>query len=125
MKLLTKEIEEKFKKYPIGSQEGKGLNAKVLVKFFNPAGAGTWFILEAEKMDDGDYEMYGYCHLGYDDLAEFGYVMLSELQEFKGTFGLGIERDKFLGDVTLEEAFKKTGIEIPAWLREDDEDDVG
>lgn len=36
MKLLTKEIIEKLKNYPIGSQDGLGLNAKVLVKVFQP-----------------------------------------------------------------------------------------
>ena len=40
MKLVTKELEKEFKKYPIGSQEGLGDEAKVLVKYFNPCGAG-------------------------------------------------------------------------------------
>ena len=52
MKLLTKEIEEKFNSHPFGSQDGLGGNAEVLVKYFNPTGAGTWLITEAEKEDD-------------------------------------------------------------------------
>ena len=41
MKLITKELERTFSKYPIYSQEGMMLDAKVIVKYFNPAGAGT------------------------------------------------------------------------------------
>ena len=33
MKLITKEIEKKFENFPLYSQNGKGLNAEVLVKF--------------------------------------------------------------------------------------------
>ncbi|UKI27088.1 MAG: DUF2958 domain-containing protein [Bacilli bacterium] len=57
-----------------------GGKAKVLVKYFNPVGAGTWLITEGNKLENGDYEMFGYCHLGDDDFAELGYVMLSELE---------------------------------------------
>lgn len=41
MKLITKEIIKLFEKYPIGSQDGKGGDATVIVKFFYPAGAAT------------------------------------------------------------------------------------
>ena len=36
MKLLTKDLEEKLKEYPLGSQDGKLGNSKVIAKFFNP-----------------------------------------------------------------------------------------
>ena len=49
--LMTKELEKKFEKYPIGSQEGKMEDAEVVVKYFNPCGAGTWLITEGEKQD--------------------------------------------------------------------------
>ena len=78
MKLITQELEKIFEKYPIGSQDGLGGKAKVIAKFFNPTGVGTWLITEAEKTENGDYEMFGYCHLGDDEMAELGYVMLSE-----------------------------------------------
>ena len=92
MKLLTKELEEKFEKYPLGSQDGKGGNAEVLVKYFNPCGAGTWLITEAEKQEDGDYLLYGYCHIFE---WEWGTVMLSELENLQLPFGLKIERDLY------------------------------
>lgn len=117
MKLMTKELEKKFEKYPLGSQDGLLGQAKVIAKFFNPMGVGTWFITEAEKQEDGDYEMFGYCHLGDDEFAEFGYVMLSELQAIKGPLGMGIERDLYLSkDCTLIEALKQTSMRVPDYL---------
>ena len=120
---MTEELEKEFNKYPLGSQDGLGGKAKVIAKYFNPMGVGTWFITEAEKQENGDYEMFGYCHLGDDELAELGYVMLSELQAIKGPFGIGIERDLYLSkDCTLIEALKQAGIEIPGYLLEKEAD---
>lgn len=124
MKLMTKELEKEFEKYPLGSQDGLLGQAKVIAKFFNPMGVGTWFITEAEKQEDGDYEMFGYCHLGDDELAEFGYVMLSELQAIKGPLGMGIERDLYLSkDCTLIEALKQTSMKVPDYLLENVEEE--
>jgi len=94
MKLITKEVENKFLKYPIGSQDGKGKDALVIAKFFNPCGAGTWLITEAEK-DGDDWCMFGYCNITD---WEWGYVMLSELISVKLPFGLTVERDMHVPD---------------------------
>jgi len=124
MKLMTKELEKEFEKYPLGSQDGLLGQAKVIAKFFNPMGVGTWFITEAEKQENGDYEMFGYCHLGDDELAEFGYVMLSELQAIKGSLGMGIERDLYLSkECTLIEALKQTSMKVPDYLLKDVEEE--
>lgn len=77
MKLMTKELEEKFKSYPLYSQEGKCFDATVVVKYFNPYGPGTWLITEGEKQPDGDWLFFGYCNIY---VWEWGYVMLSELE---------------------------------------------
>jgi len=92
MKLLTKEIERKLEAYPYRSQDGKGLDAKVIVKFFNPMGSGTWLITEGEKQTYGDWLLYGYCNIFQ---WEWGSVMLSELESVCLPFGLGIERDLY------------------------------
>ena len=95
MKLLTKEIERKFESNTLYSLDEKGIDgmdAEVLVKYFNPCGAGTWLIVEAEKQEDGDYLLYGYCHILE---WEWGYVLLSELENLKLPFGLTIERDLY------------------------------
>jgi hypothetical protein len=90
MLLMTKELEKKFQKYPLYSQEDKGMESDVVVKYFNPCGAGTWLITEGEKQEDGDWLFYGYCHLFE---WEWGYVTLSELESVVLPFGLGIERE--------------------------------
>lgn len=94
MKLITKEIEKKLEERPIGSTDGKGFDAEVVVKFFNPYGLGTWLITEGEKQEDGDWLLYGYCQI-YE--WEWGYVLLSELQNFSASplYPLGIERDRY------------------------------
>ena len=120
MKLITKEIEKKFEEFPLYSQDGKGLNAEVLVKFFNPTGVGTWYITEANKLEDGDYEMFGYCYLGDDENAEFGNVLLSDLEHIKLPYGLKIERDMYLENgINLGNALKRDGIKIPDFLIND------
>ena len=93
MELLTKEIIERFKKYPLYSQDGKGEDSVVLVKYFNACGSGTFLITEAEQQEDGDWLLFGYCHIFE---WEWGYVLLSELQNLKLPFGLTIERDLYI-----------------------------
>lgn len=93
MLLMTKELEKKFEKYPIGSQEGLMEDAEVVVKYFNPAGSGTWLITEGEKQENGDWLMFGHCHIFE---WEWGYVLLSELEAVRLPFGLGIERELYV-----------------------------
>ena len=93
-KLMTKEIEKLIAKYPYLSQDGKGLDAKVLVKFFLPCGGATWYITEGEKTENGDYILYGWATLGYG--YEFGSVSLNELENLKVKFMwsyVQVERD--------------------------------
>lgn len=95
MELLTDKIEQRFEKYPLYSQENKGMNSTVIVKYFNPVGAETWLITEAEKQADGDWLLFGYCHIF---CWEWGYVSLKELQALRLPFGLTVERDLYITD---------------------------
>lgn len=98
MKLLTAEIIRKLERHPFGSQEGKGDNAKVLVKFFG-GGAYTFLVTEAEKQEDGDWMLFGKATHGFE--WEWGYTMLSEIENMKfPPFGLGVERDMYLAPNT-------------------------
>ncbi len=118
MKLLTQELEEKFKQYPLGSQDGKMGNAELIAKFFNPTGAGTWYITEGSKLDNGDYEMFGYCHLGDDELAEFGSILLSELENIELPLGLSIEQDLYVPKRTdLMTAMIRDGMRVPDFIK--------
>ena len=101
MKLLTKALETSLPAY--GAQDGKGDEAIVYCKVFYPAGAATWFITEFDA-ENGNF--FGLCDL-YGDGGELGSVSLAELQEFKGRFGLGIERDLHWNRCTLGEAKAK------------------
>lgn len=105
MKLMTKELERKFEKYPLGSQEDKGHEAEVLVKYFNPCGAGTWLITEGEKLNNGDWILFGLCNILE---WEWGYLSLNELEEIELPYGMKIERDlytnkKYIKDFVDEE----------------------
>ena len=125
MKLITKEIEEKFEKFPLGSQDGLGKDAQVIVKFFNPIGVGTWLITEGNRLENGDYEMFGYCHLGDDECAEFGYVMLSELENIKLPLGMEIERDRYYPkDINILDAIDREGFTIPTVLKNEEEKEM-
>ena len=108
MKLWTKELERKAAQFPLGSQDGKGLDATVFVKFFNPYGAGTWLCTSAKRQEDGDYLLFGYCHIFE---WEFGYVMLSELENLKLPFGLTIERDLYSKGTVRELCGEEYGYE--------------
>lgn len=113
MELVTKKLEKKLEKYPIYSQEDLLYDAKVIVKYFNPVGVGTWLITEAEKKENGKYLFYGYCHLGDNQNAEFGYVSQEDLENIKLPYGLKIERDLYLSeDTTVKDEMKYLGIDI-------------
>jgi hypothetical protein len=102
MKLLTKELEQRF--VEVGSQE-KEKDPIVIAKFFDPTGPGTWFATEydpSEKMFFGYVTLYG---LGSAE-DEFGMFGLKELEKAKCRFGLGIERDLHFGEKKLSEVKK-------------------
>ena len=118
MKLLTQELEEKFKQYPLGSQDGKMGNAELIAKFFNPTGVGTWYITEGNRLENGDYEMFGYCHLGDDEFAEFGSILLSELENIELPLGLSIEQDLYVPKRTdLMTAMIRDGMRVPDFIK--------
>ena len=107
MKLLTRTVEKAFEKYPLRSQDGKGLDAKVIVKYFNPYGSGTWLITEAEKQENGDWLLFGYFFIHE---WEWGYVLLSEIKNARVTkFKLGLERDLYTKLGTVKEYLEEYG----------------
>lgn len=125
MKLMNKGLEKEFEKYPLGSQDGLLGDAKVIVKYFNPVGIGTWLITEGNKLENGDYELFGYCHLGDNQNAEFGYVNLSQLENLQLPFGMKVERDLYLPkNCNLSEAMERTGIEVPSYFNKDNTEEA-
>jgi hypothetical protein len=100
MKLLTKKIKDKLRKAGLYGNENSVYESEVIVKLFNPSGTGTWYIIGGEELDNGEWLLFGYCHIL---MWELGSVSLKELEKFKGPFGLGIERDKFFEPCTLQD----------------------
>jgi Protein of unknown function (DUF2958) len=82
------------------SQDGKGDEAIVYVKIFDPCGSWTWYITE---WDDGD-EAYGLVN-GFE--MEYGYISISYLSTIKGALGIGLEIDVHFKPTTLGEVKKK------------------
>ena len=98
MMLITKEIERRLLKSPIGSTDGQHIKP-VIVKFFTPDSNWTWYAVEGEKRADGDWLFFGLVE-GFE--TEWGYFALSEIQSAKGPLGLPIERDKFFDGMVAD-----------------------
>ena len=89
MKLLTREILNAFTKQGY-TGDRKCNDIKVICKFFNPVGAGSWYLYEYYPEDR---IFMGYVNLMGADCAECGSVSLDELEQLKLPMGLSIERD--------------------------------
>ena len=59
------------------------------VKLFDPTGSWTWYLSE---YDPESRRAFGRVH-GQDD--ELGYIYMPELVDYRGQFGLPIERDLY------------------------------
>jgi hypothetical protein len=100
MKLMTKKLEKRFKE--VGSQE----NVKdpiIIAKFFNPTGAGTWY---ATEYGPDRRIFFGYVSIFGDHNDEWGTFSLDELREYKGPFGIGIERDRYFTEKRASEVIE-------------------
>jgi len=97
MELINEDLKQVFRSNPLYSQEGKYMEATVIVKYFFPLSNATWLITEAEEYPNGDWLLFGYIYITE---WEWRYVMLSELQNYsyKGIFK--IERDLYIKDNT-------------------------
>lgn len=89
MRLLDEALKKRFAE--IGKQD-EVADPVIIAKFFNPTGAGTWY---ATEYDPETGEFFGYVSIFGDWNDEWGYFSLAELQDYKGQFGLGIERELY------------------------------
>lgn len=74
-------------KLPATGDTAEKSDPMVHIKLFDPTGSWTWFIIE---YDPEDRVAYGWV-CGFE--KEFGSFSLAELEQHRGHFGLGIERD--------------------------------
>lgn len=110
MKLITQKIEKILSKLPLGSQDGKGKDATVAVKFFTPDGCLTWYVLEGERYSDGNWLLYGLVTTSHD--KEYGYFNLNEIMSIRGHLGLPVERDMYFDPMPLGEALNRDGMSL-------------
>jgi hypothetical protein len=104
MKLLTKELLRRFAQ--VGRQENVA-DPLVIAKFFNPIGAGTWY---ATEYDPESQMFFGYVSIFGDYNDEWGSFALSELESYRGKFGLGIERDLYFDEKTISQVVPKAKL---------------
>tara|TARA_Y100000996_G_scaffold401737_1_gene372969 strand:+ start:428 stop:751 length:324 start_codon:yes stop_codon:yes gene_type:complete len=106
LKLLTKEI---LNKTP-DLLDNDGLEThkvKITAKFFDPTGSFTWYLTEIDKNDEDT--CFGFVTSEFCPDGELGYFTISELEEVKGPFGLGIERDKSFKSAILKDVMDSVG----------------
>ena len=101
MKLVTKTLEKRFAE--VGRQEHVK-DPIIIAKFFNPQGTGTWL---ATEYDPVDKIFFGYVSIFGDHCDEWGSFSLKELEDYKGKFGLGIERDLYWKEAKSSEIIKE------------------
>jgi hypothetical protein len=109
MDLMPIELQRLLEKHPLYSAEHvRQEETKILVKYFTPDAEWTWYVVEGQKEEDGDWLLFGYV-IGFE--REWGYFRLSELKEAKGPLGLPIERDLHFEGKTIGDILGVTGKE--------------
>lgn len=100
MKLLTKELEQRFAQ--VGCQDGKDVDALVIARYFSPASNWTWYATE--------YRPHDRCFFGYvcGFAKEWGYFSLDEMEESQRRPGW-VERDLWFREKPLRNALKEDG----------------
>ena len=87
--LMTPEIEEKLKNISLSSYKGSLMDADVVTAYYTPFAKGRWVIIAGEKLENGDWALFGYMHLFCWEWVE---VYLSDLQGLLDN-GTLVERD--------------------------------
>ena len=108
MKLLTQKIKKRLPK--LYETENVPLEEKTVhAKLFTPDSSWTWYVLEGQEQEDGDFLMFAWV-IGLE--RELGYVSLRELEGIRGPLGLPIERDLFFKPRPLKEVMAFHGESI-------------
>ena len=108
MKLFTDEQRAKlienfdYNKIHAGTDKEKSFD--VVVKLFNPAGIGTWWLSE---LNPDENVAFGYALLDDPLFAELGYIDIAELQNLKLPLGLGIERDRYFNSMPMDKVIEQ------------------
>lgn len=91
MDVLPYDVRAALTRFPLGSQDSRGVDALVVVKYFFPTGRYRLYVTEAEF--DDDVQLFGYCLSPFgEDCDEWGYASLAELQSLR-VRGFTMERE--------------------------------
>lgn len=114
MELIDSKTAKILSQYQLYSQEEKGDDAIAVIKFFLPGTAWTWYVTEGERMENGDWHLFGLVTNPYEE-KELGYFYLSQLEE---TFHMPVningvivrvpvqvERDLYFKPTTLKKLY--------------------
>ncbi|MCT4621875.1 MAG: DUF2958 domain-containing protein [Marinisporobacter sp.] len=101
-KLFSEELVKELNIPELYSQEDEE-NPMAYVKFFDICSNWTWYVLECQKQEDGDYLFFGYV-MGLEN--ELGYFSLAELESVNSSFPR-IERDLYFNPTELSNIKKK------------------
>ncbi len=95
---LTREME--FKMPAPRMTEGENVK-EIIVKFGQPSSFKSWFVVEGEQIDNGDWCFYGLVK-GLE--IKWDYFYLSELSNPREYFNYPVEIDKdFIGKIVGDE----------------------
>lgn len=97
-KLIIKAIETAFAKQG-DTSEMESKDIKIVCKFFNPCGAGAWYVYDRDP--DCHDRLWAFCNLGDSSQAGCGTVSLSELEEIRLPLGMRIERDIHFNSLSI------------------------
>ena len=95
--------------------KGNGRETQILPFLFPRRKLGTWYVLEAEKQENGDYLFFGYVESPITpEFNEYGYFSLSELENLKIPIRINgvivsygkIERDLYFERVRIGDVIK-------------------
>lgn len=101
-KLLTKVLERKLPKL-YATENIPTEDKKVIVKFFDPYGKHTWYVVEGERTENDDVRFFG---LVDGQEKEWGYFTLNEIEAIRDPFNHRqhrIERDVHFTDYKISE----------------------
>jgi hypothetical protein len=101
-KLFPKYITKRFDKQGDTSQK-ELKDIKVLMKIFNPVGAGTWYLYEQYDTD----VFMCFANLGNAMFAECGTVSIFELLSLRLPMGMTVERDQSFEPMSLQDVIDK------------------
>lgn len=91
---------------PLYSTDGEGDAAWARIKWFDPCGSFTWYVLEYDPTDD---LVFAFVTSSQCPEGELGYVSVEEIRKVRNRMGLRIERDLYWIPRTLGEIQAQRG----------------